>query len=156
MRYRWDPFVRAQHFLDGAALPGKGVRTFSRQRFGLSMISEYVSYAPPTNVGMRMVQGPWFFDRFGGGWRFTSLGDGTRSLATWRYNFRCRPSVLCPVAHAIGRRLLGREIRRRIGGYAAGCRDDVVLAEAESVIARQGHPVDRDTRTGPSERGGRT
>ena len=135
VRYRWDPFVREQHFLDGATEPDKGVQTFTRQRFGFSMVSEYVSFAPPTNVGMKMVKGPWFFDIFGGGWRFTPVGDGTR--VTWRYNFRCRPALLRPVAHPIGRWLLGREIRRRIRGYAAGCVDDVVLAEAERAIARR-------------------
>ncbi len=29
VRYRWDPFVREQHFLGGAAEPGKGVQTFT-------------------------------------------------------------------------------------------------------------------------------
>ncbi len=39
---------------------------------GLKMVSEYVSYTPPRNVGMTMVSGPWFFENFGGGgWRFT-------------------------------------------------------------------------------------
>jgi len=137
VRYRWDPFVREQHFLARAAEPGKGVQTFTRQRFGLSMISEYVSYSPPTNVGMKMVQGPWFFDLFGGGWRFTPTDDEGRTRVTWRYNFRCRPSFLRPIAHPLGRWLLGREIRRRIDGYAAGCSDEVVLAEAERAIARR-------------------
>jgi hypothetical protein len=135
VRYRWDPFVREQHFLAGATEPRKGVRTFTRQRFGLRMISEYVSFAPPTNVGMKMVDGPWFFDNFAGGWRFTPTEDG-QTRAVWRYSFRCRPSLLRPLAHPVGRWLLGREIRRRIDGYAAGCRDDVVLAEAERAVAR--------------------
>jgi hypothetical protein len=145
VRYRWDPFVREQHFLAGATQPGKGVRTFTRQRFGLTMVSEYVSFAPPTNVGMRMVRGPWFFDRFGGGWRFSASEDGTQTRAVWRYNFRCRPAVLRPVAHLIGRWLLGREIRRRIGGYAAGCTDDVVLAAAaRQLVAEQGRVSHHD------------
>jgi hypothetical protein len=29
IRYRWDSFVREQHFLDGATKPAKGVRTFT-------------------------------------------------------------------------------------------------------------------------------
>jgi len=138
IRYRWDPFVREQHFLAGATEPGKGVQTFTRQRFGLKMISEYVSFAPPTNVGMKMVDGPWFFDLFGGGWRFTPLPeDDSRTRVTWRYNFRCRPAVLRPVADPVGGWLLGREINKRILGYAAGCRDEVVLAEAERMAAQR-------------------
>lgn len=137
IRYRWDPFVREQHFLAGATEPGKGVQTFTRQRFGLKMVSEYVSFAPPTNVGMKMVEGPWFFDLFGGGWRFAPAEDDTHTRVTWRYNFRCRPPFLRPIAHPIGRWLLGREIRRRIKGYAAGCEDEVVLAEAERMASQR-------------------
>jgi hypothetical protein len=139
VRLRWDPFIREQHFLAGATEPGKGVQTYTRQRFGPKMISEYVSYAPPTNVGMRMVDGPWFFEMFGGGWRFTPADGDLATRATWRYNFRCRPAFLRPVAHPIGRWLLGREIRRRIRGYAQGCQDEVVLAAAERALVRLEH-----------------
>jgi hypothetical protein len=128
IRYRWDPFVREQHFVDGATRPGKGVRTFTRSRHGFSMVSEYVSYVPGSHVGMKMVRGPWFFTTFGGGWRFAAAPEGT--VATWRYNFQCRPVFLQPVTHRIGSWLLGRDIRRRIAGYAIGCTDPVVLEAA--------------------------
>ena len=98
VRYRWDPFVREQHFVDGATRPGRGVRTFTRSRHGLTMVSEYVSFAPPTNVGMKMVRGPWFFELFAGGWRFAPGPQPGTTVATWRYNFRCRPAFLRPVA----------------------------------------------------------
>ncbi|MGW9197812.1 SRPBCC family protein [Micromonospora chersina] len=135
VRYRWDPFVREQHFVDGATRPGRGVRTFTRSRHGLVMVSEYVSWAPPTNVGMKMVRGPWFFERFGGGWRFASGPEPGTTVATWRYNFRCRPGFLRPVAERIGVWLLRRDIRRRIAGYAAGCADPEVLAAARRSLA---------------------
>ena len=129
VRLRWDPFIARQRFLDGAALPEKGVRTHTRHRSGLAMVSEYVSYRPPTTVGMRMVTGPWFFERLASGWRFTAEGEG-RTRATWRYSFTCRPAWLAPLAERIGTRLLGRDIERRIAGYARGCSDPVVLAAA--------------------------
>ena len=135
VRYRWDPFVREQHFVDGATRPGRGVRTFTRSRHGLVMVSEYVSWAPPTNVGMKMVRGPWFFERFGGGWRFAPGPEPDTTMATWRYNFRCRPGFLRPVAERIGVWLLRRDIRRRIAGYAAGCADPEVLAAARRSLA---------------------
>ncbi|GID96206.1 SRPBCC family protein [Amorphoplanes digitatis] len=135
VRYRWDPFVREQHFVDGATRPGKGVRTFTRSRHGISMVSEYVSFQPPTNVGMKMVRGPWFFEMFGGGWRFAAApGRPGHTVATWRYNFRCRPAFLRPVADRIGRWLLGRDIRRRIAGYARGCEDPAVLDAARQAL----------------------
>lgn len=127
VRLRWDRFVRRQHFLDGATHPGKGVRTLTVHRWGARMVSEYVSYAPPRNVGMRMVTGPWFFARMAGGWRFEDAGNG-HARAVWKYNFTCRPAWLAPLAERIGTWVLGREIRRRIDGFAAGCADPVVLA----------------------------
>jgi hypothetical protein len=138
IRYRWDPFVREQHFTDGATRPGKGVRTFTRSRHGLAMVSEYVSFVPPSHVGMKMVSGPWFFETFAGGWRFAPTADGTATIATWRYNFQCRYRWLRPVAHPIGSWLLRRDITRRIYGYAAGCEDPVVVAAAREVIPPAG------------------
>lgn len=124
-RLRWDPFIREQHLIDGAERPGKGVRTFTRSRHGLRMVSRYVSYSPGSNVGMTMESGPWFFDVFGGGWRFMPHEDGT--LARWKYNFAIRPRWLQPVADPIGRWILGRDIRRRIDAFAVACTDPVVL-----------------------------
>lgn len=132
VRYRWDPFVRRQELID-AHLPGKGVQTRTRSRHGLLMVSEYVSYRPPTQVGMKMVEGPWFFRTFSGGWSFHAI-DGEHTEATWRYTFSCRPGWLAPVAERIGVVYLGRDIRRRIAGYARGCNDSVVVAAASQLV----------------------
>ncbi|HEY9563393.1 MAG TPA: SRPBCC family protein [Nocardioides sp.] len=126
LRLRWDPFIREQHFLDGAALPGKGVRTMTKARVGPRMVSEYVSYRPPTNVGMTMVEGPWFFASFGGGWRFKETTEGTTE-AVWKYTYSVRPSWLRFVAEPIGQWLLGREIRARIAAFGWACQDPDVL-----------------------------
>lgn len=129
IRLRWDPFIRRQRFLDGAAAAGKGVRTLTVSRHGLSMISEYVSYQPPRNVGMTMRRGPWFFRTFGGGWRFTPTEDG-RTRAVWKYTFTVRPDWLRPLAEPIGVRLLGSDIRRRIDAFARACADPDIVAAA--------------------------
>jgi len=129
VRLRWDPFIRHQHLID-ADRPERGVRTYTRARIGPRMISEYVSYRPPTSVGMTMVEGPWFFASFGGGWRFTPETrdgvDGTR--AVWKYTYSVRPAWLRPVAERIGQWLLGREIRARIAAWGRACADPDVLA----------------------------
>jgi hypothetical protein len=130
VRLRWDPFIRSQRLLDGASSPGRGVRTLTRARVGPRMVSEYVSYRPPTSVGMTMVKGPWFFESFGGGWRFVPEGEGCR--AVWKYTYSVRPSWLRPLAEPIGQWLLGREIRQRIAGFAKGCADPIVLATADA------------------------
>lgn len=127
VRRRWDRFISEQHLLDDAQLPAKNVRTFTRQRFGLSMVSRYVSYAPPTNVGMVMEDGPWFFEKLGGGWRFTASPTGEGTIAAWKYNFSCRPAWLAPIAERIGTWVLGFEIRRRLAGFVRGCSDPEVL-----------------------------
>ena len=85
VRLRWDPFIRSLRFLDGATEAGRGVRTLTHARVGPRMVSQYVSYRPPTSVGMTMVQGPWFFATFGGGWRFVPDADGCR--AVWKYTY---------------------------------------------------------------------
>jgi hypothetical protein len=126
LRLSWDPFIRRQYFLDGATTPGKGVRTRTLARLGPAMTSEYVSYRPPTSVGMTMVDGPWFFQRFGGGWRFEAHPKGTR--AVWKYTYSVRPAWLRRVGEPIGQWLLGREIRRRIEAFGAACRDREILA----------------------------
>ena len=137
VRKRWDPFIRHQHLLDGATAPAKGVRTFTVQRLGFRMVSEYVSYAPPSNVGMKMTQGSWFFERMGGGWRFTPVdGDPGSTLAVWRYNFTCRPRWLAPLAERVGVAVLQRDVDRRIAGFARGCEDPVVLAAVDAAPAR--------------------
>ncbi len=129
LRLRWDPFIRHQQLIDADA-PGKGVRTRTRARVGPRMISEYVSYRPPTSVGMTMVEGPWFFARFGGGWRFVAeVRDGVEGTrAVWKYTYAVRPSWLRPVAEPIGQWLLGREIRARIAAFARACSDPEILA----------------------------
>lgn len=129
LRYRWDPFVREQRLLDGATAAGKGVRTWTRSRHRLTMVSEYVTFRPPTQVGMKMVTGPPFFKSFSGGWNFSPAGDdGTSTQATWRYNFTIRPGWLAPVADRIGVWVLGRDIRRRLDAFAAACADPEIVA----------------------------
>lgn len=137
VRYRWDTFVRHQELLAGATAPATGVRTATTSRHRLRMVSEYVSFAPPRNVGMAMVTGPWFFERFGGGWRFAAGEVPGTSRVTWRYNFRTRPRLLSPIADRIGRWMLQRDIDARIAGYARGCEDPVVVDAARA--AADGH-----------------
>jgi hypothetical protein len=128
VRLRWDPFIRHQHLID-ADRPAKGVRTLTRARVGPRMVSEYVAYRPPTSVGMTMVTGPWFFEAFGGGWRFVpeTRGAVAGTKAVWKYTYTVRPAWLRLLAEPLGQWLLGREIRARIAAFARACEDPVVL-----------------------------
>ena len=128
IRYRWDPFVRRQNLID-ASRPARGVRTQTVSRHRIRMVSEYTSFRPPEQVGMKMVEGPWFFQSFGGGWSFQPEGEES-TAATWRYTFTIRPAFLRPLADRIGTWLLSRDINRRIEAYAGACLDPVVTAAA--------------------------
>ncbi|WP_446663808.1 SRPBCC family protein [Flexivirga sp. B27] len=129
VRLRWDPFIRSQRLMD-AERPGVGVHTLTRARVGPKMVSRYVSYRPPKSVGMTMETGPWFFETFGGGWRFVAAEqDGVGgTTARWKYTYSVKPGWLRPIAEPIGQWLLGREIRARIAAYAKACVDPDVVA----------------------------
>jgi Polyketide cyclase / dehydrase and lipid transport len=133
-RLLWDPFIRHQHLID-AERPAKGVRTLTKARLGPRMVSQYVSYRPPTSVGMTMVSGPWFFGSFGGGWRFVpETRDGVAGTrAAWKYTYTVRPPWLRFVAEPIGQWLLAREIAARIEAFAGACEDPRVLAAISQV-----------------------
>jgi ribosome-associated toxin RatA of RatAB toxin-antitoxin module len=128
IRYMWDSFVREQRLLDGADRAAKGVRTWTRSRHRLVMVSEYVTFRPPHHVGMRMLQGPWFFKSFSGGWNFSPAEQGGGTVATWRYNFTSRPRWLAPLADRVGVWLLGRDIRRRLDAFARACTNPAILS----------------------------
>lgn len=134
IRSRWDTFIREQRYLDGATQAAKGVRTLTVSRRGARMTSEYVSFQPPTSVGMKVLDGPWFFEKLGGGWRFSPHENGT--LAVWKYNFSCRPAIIRWPAERIGAWLTKRDIDRRIAGFARGCVDPVVVTAARELMGK--------------------
>ena len=123
-RLQWDPFVRSHTLLD-AARPAKDGRTEVVSRHFIKMVSQMVSFKPPTQVGMRMLDGPWFFKSFGGGWSFADVDEGTEAL--WRYTFTIRPGWLRPIGEWIGSRLLQRDIDARIAAFADACLDPSVV-----------------------------
>ncbi len=128
IRYKWDPFVKEQHLLDGATKADKGVRTQTKSKHGLEMISEYITYNPPNHVGMKMVKGPWFFKSFSGGWNFVDTDEG-RVLVTWRYNFVCKPKLLKPLMEYFGSKILQRDIDRRLIAFKKACSDKDILSK---------------------------
>lgn len=135
VRLEWDPFVSAQHLVN-TDTPGRGVQTYTRSRHGLTMVSEYLTYKPPTHMGMKMVHGPWFFRTFSGSWHFKELGDGELEVV-YRYRYDCRPAWLQPISHRIGNRYLGRDIERRVQAFVVGCEDaDIVRRAREEQDAR--------------------
>lgn len=116
-RFDWDPFVKKQRFLDGADRPGVGVRTWTKDRRGLVMVTRYLTFQRPVRVGMKMEEGPPFFRTFSGAWRFEERDGGCD--VHFRYNFTCRPRLLAPMFERIGSWYLGRDIRHRVDAFVA-------------------------------------
>src|SRR5262249_15826212 len=82
-----DPFLRRAELIGGAVAPGIGVRAWCFARWGLSMETEYVSFAPPRLVAVKMTRGPSLVESFGGAWEFSPAGSGETKVA-FRYQFR--------------------------------------------------------------------
>ena len=133
VRYAWDPFVSRQELLKGATTPDRGVQTLTKSKHGFSMVSEYTSLRRPEQVGMKMVSGPPFFSAFGGGWAFRAIDDNSCEVI-WRYTFTIKPAWLSKIADPIGKWVLGKDIRKRIDGFAAGCADPELIARARAQL----------------------
>lgn len=131
IRYMWDPFVKEQHLLDGATNAGKGVKTSTTSKHGLTMISEYVTYNPPTHVGMRMIEGPKFFKSFSGGWTFSKVSEN-KTKAVWRYNFVCSPKWMQSIMNPIGMRILQKDIDARLSAFEKACTNAEILKKLKS------------------------
>jgi len=123
LRKDWDPFVAVIRFLDGATEPAPGVRVWVRSWQGLEMTTEYVTVVPPKRVAIKMVDGPVFFETFGGAWHFepTALGE---TRVQFRYSFRSRWPVLRPVLDPMIRVLFGRDLRARLCGLKRAVEDN--------------------------------
>lgn len=133
VRYAWDPFVREQRLLHGAERPARGVQSLTKSKHYLSMVSEYTSFKPPTQVGMKLVNGPPFFKTFGGGWSFKPVDEHT-CVATWRYTFSITPKWLAPIGDRLGSWLLGNDIEKRLALFAEGCLDRDLVDRAHEQL----------------------
>ena len=128
VRYMWDPFVKEQHLLDGANTAAKGVKTITKSKHGLTMISEYITFKAPTHVGMRMIKGPKFFSSFSGGWNFSELPEG-KTKVIWRYNFVTKPKFLSIIMNPIGIALLQKDIDQRLAAFKKACSNSEIVSQ---------------------------
>lgn len=115
LRLSWDPFLRAMRFLDGAREADVGVRVWVRAKNGLVMTVEYVTLQRPRTVAMKMIEGPWFFRRFAGSWRFHEHA-AQQTTATFRYVFDSRPAWMRAVVDPVIARVFQRDIEARLRG----------------------------------------
>ena len=114
LRLKWDPFLSEIKFLGGATKAAVGVRVWVKARNGFAMTVEYRIVRPPSHVAVTMVDGPFFFEEFGGTWHFEPAPAGAR--ATFRYSFRTRWPVLRPLLDPVIRWVFSRDVRARVVG----------------------------------------
>jgi hypothetical protein len=77
------------------------------------METEYVSFDRGRVAAVKLTNRPAFFDRFAATIKHQALpGGGSR--VTYVYSFSARPRALAPVLEPMMKRMLDREIRRRL------------------------------------------
>ena len=128
LRLRWDPFLREMKFRDGALEAAPGVKVWVRAKNGLSMEVVYVTLDRPTSVAMKMTDGPAFFLRFAGTWRFHRIRE-TCTAVTFRYNFETRWPLLRPALNVVITRIFERDLTRRLSGLKRAAEQTELLSE---------------------------
>lgn len=112
-RLSWDPFLTSAVLLDGATVPGVGVRAWCVGRHGIGMETEYVSFNPPRVAAVKMTRGPKLLASFAGAWEFEPAPGGETTV-TFRYNLRARPRWLAWALEPLARIWFARETRLRV------------------------------------------
>ena len=130
VRLEWDPFLRDLKFLDGAKEAAVGVRVAVKAWTGLTMEVEYLSLKEPEVVAVKMIKGPFFFEHFTGTWRFTAESEN-RTKVIFRYNFKTRWRLLCPILDPVIKRVFTHDITARL-------RELKKAAEETDIISRLG------------------
>jgi ribosome-associated toxin RatA of RatAB toxin-antitoxin module len=113
-------------FLDGGSEATVGMHVRVRAWNGLTMEVEYTTVNPPDVVAMKMVKGPFFFEKFAGSWRFLPENVAT-SRVIFRYAFTTRWPMLRPLLDPIVRFVFRRDIRARLRGLKRGAEETDML-----------------------------
>jgi hypothetical protein len=127
LRRAWDPFTRDLKFLGGARTAGPGVHVWVRAWTGLTMEVEYVSFNPPHVVAMKMLRGPFLFERFAGTWLFRPHPT-ERTEVTFRYNFETRWRFFRPLLDRLVGLMFRRDVRARLHGLKRAAEQTDILS----------------------------
>ncbi len=130
-RLEWDTMLSEARLVGGATQAGVGVRSLcvgTWQGLFLGLETEYVQFVPGRRAAVRLTNRPPFFERFAATIRHDPLDTGG-SRTTYVYSFRARPRLLAPLLEPVMRRMLGREVRRRLEALRR-------FAEREAAAAR--------------------
>ncbi|HEY0585919.1 MAG TPA: SRPBCC family protein [Pseudoduganella sp.] len=112
LRAKWDPLT-AEAFLINAKDAAQGELVRCTAANGLSMDTVYVSYQPNKVAAVKLIKGPYIFDKFAGGWNFKELGPG-RTRVLFSYNITTKPRWLSWLLTPVVVFFFKRETRKRI------------------------------------------
>lgn len=122
LRLKWDPFLKAVKYLDGARAVAPGVRVWFRNSVGITMTIEFTGVKRPAVVAMRMVRGPRIFRQFVANWQFRAIDAGTTEV-TCKYVFESRWRSLAWLLDPILCSMVGRDNRKRLSGLKRGAEE---------------------------------
>lgn len=91
-RTLWDPLTN-EAFLVNADTAADGELVRCTAKNGMSMDTVYVSYKPNKVAAVKLIKGPYIFDKFAGGWRFDELSPN-KTLVKFSYTITTKPKWL--------------------------------------------------------------
>ena len=111
-RAAWDPLT-SEAYLVNAEVPAVGELVRCTATNGMSMDTVYVSYQRDKVATVKLVKGPYLFDKFAGGWRFHEIEPG-KTRVQFTYNLSTRPRWLAWLITPIVGAVFRHETRKRI------------------------------------------
>lgn len=112
LRAKWDPLTN-EAFLVNSSIPAQGELVRCTAKNGLKMDTVYVSFKPNEVAAVKLVKGPYIFDKFAGGWTFKEI-DKDKTLVKLKYNISTKPRCLSWRLTPIIVSQFKRETRKRI------------------------------------------
>ncbi len=88
-RMQWDTFLQRADLLDGAKEAGLGVKAYCQAKSGIGLVTEYVSYRPPSVTAVKMTSSSPIFKSFQGSWTFHPLAE-KESEVIFLYSFKLK------------------------------------------------------------------
>ena len=112
LRAKWDPLT-TEAFLVNSTVAAQGELVRCTAANGLSMDTVYVSYQPNKVAAVKLIKGPYIFDKFAGGWNFKEI-NANRTRVLFTYNISTKPRWLSWLLTPLVVFFFKRETRKRI------------------------------------------
>nr|WP_297916125.1 hypothetical protein [uncultured Allomuricauda sp.] len=111
-RKKWDKQTLEIDFFEGFTALKKGVKVYTKSIEGVRMETEYLTFNPPYEISIRMINKSPIFKDFVGTWEYSSNGNKETTLKiTYRFNLKfpytlVKRKVLLKIKRNITKKLL--------------------------------------------------